>query len=120
MSTILVVDDELGIRALLSEILADEGHTVELAENAAQARALRGHVAARRTAVGDEPLRQRGIEAAGDRILGHAGMADEATHLELRVTAGGVRPDDPDLGQRGQGAVIGLQRQHGLGAVEQQ
>lgn len=41
MSTILVVDDELGIRALLSEILADEGHTVELAENAAQARALR-------------------------------------------------------------------------------
>ena len=38
MATILVVDDELGIRALLSEILADEGHTVELAENAAQAR----------------------------------------------------------------------------------
>ena len=41
MATILVVDDELGIRALLSEILADEGHTVELAENAAQARAQR-------------------------------------------------------------------------------
>jgi DNA-binding NtrC family response regulator len=41
MSTILVVDDELGIRALLSEILTDEGHTVELAENAAQARAAR-------------------------------------------------------------------------------
>lgn len=41
MSTILVVDDELGIRALLSEILADEGHTVELAENAAQARTYR-------------------------------------------------------------------------------
>jgi DNA-binding NtrC family response regulator len=41
MSTILVVDDELGIRALLSEILADEGHTVELAENAAQARSVR-------------------------------------------------------------------------------
>jgi DNA-binding NtrC family response regulator len=41
MATILVVDDELGIRALLSEILADEGHTVELAENAAQARAIR-------------------------------------------------------------------------------
>jgi DNA-binding NtrC family response regulator len=41
MATILVVDDELGIRALLSEILADEGHTVELAENAAQARAFR-------------------------------------------------------------------------------
>ncbi|MBU6257871.1 MAG: response regulator [Burkholderiales bacterium] len=41
MATILVVDDELGIRALLSEILADEGHTVELAENAAQARLVR-------------------------------------------------------------------------------
>jgi DNA-binding NtrC family response regulator len=41
MATILVVDDELGIRALLSEILTDEGHSVELAENAAQARALR-------------------------------------------------------------------------------
>ena len=38
MATILVVDDELGIRGLLSEILSDEGHTVELAENAAQAR----------------------------------------------------------------------------------
>ncbi len=41
MATILVVDDELGIRALLSEILSDEGHAVELAENAAQARLLR-------------------------------------------------------------------------------
>jgi DNA-binding NtrC family response regulator len=41
MATILVVDDELGIRDLLSEILNDEGHTVELAENAAQARAAR-------------------------------------------------------------------------------
>jgi DNA-binding NtrC family response regulator len=41
MAIILVVDDELGIRALLSEILTDEGHTVELAENAAQARAVR-------------------------------------------------------------------------------
>ena len=44
MATILVVDDELGIRALLSEILADEGHTVELAENAVQARASRERV----------------------------------------------------------------------------
>ena len=41
MATILVVDDELGIRALLSEILTDEGHTVELAEDAAQARVVR-------------------------------------------------------------------------------
>jgi DNA-binding NtrC family response regulator len=41
MANILVVDDELGIRDLLSEILNDEGHNVELAENAAQARAAR-------------------------------------------------------------------------------
>jgi DNA-binding NtrC family response regulator len=44
MATILVVDDELGIRDLLSEILNDEGHTVELAENAAQARAVRAQL----------------------------------------------------------------------------
>ncbi len=41
MANVLVVDDELGIRDLLSEILFDEGHQVELAENAAQARAAR-------------------------------------------------------------------------------
>ncbi|MDR0458376.1 MAG: response regulator [Burkholderiaceae bacterium] len=45
MAKILVVDDELGIRDLLFEILNDEGHTVELAENAAQARAARQHSA---------------------------------------------------------------------------
>src|SRR5262245_48348272 len=38
MATILVVDDEIGIRELLSEILADEGYTVRLAENAGSAR----------------------------------------------------------------------------------
>ncbi len=38
MARILVVDDEVGIRELLSEILYDEGHTVDLAENAAAAR----------------------------------------------------------------------------------
>jgi len=41
MATIIVVDDELGIRALLSEILTDEGHSVEVAENAAKARVMR-------------------------------------------------------------------------------
>lgn len=41
MATILVVDDEVGIRGLLSDILSDEGHAIELAENAAQARAAR-------------------------------------------------------------------------------
>jgi DNA-binding NtrC family response regulator len=41
MANILVVDDEHGIRDLLWEILNDEGHNVDLAENAAQARAAR-------------------------------------------------------------------------------
>ena len=41
MARILVVDDEIGIRELLSEILYDEGHSVEVAENAAQAREAR-------------------------------------------------------------------------------
>ena len=41
MAKILVVDDEVGIRELLSEILSDEGHTVRLAHNATVARELR-------------------------------------------------------------------------------
>lgn len=40
-SDILIVDDEIGIRELLSEILQDEGYTVALAENAEVARQLR-------------------------------------------------------------------------------
>src|SRR5947209_16556638 len=38
---ILIVDDEVGIRELLSEILQDEGYRVSLAENATEARAYR-------------------------------------------------------------------------------
>ncbi len=41
MQQILVVDDEVGIRELLSEILRDEGYQVALAENASEARSLR-------------------------------------------------------------------------------
>jgi DNA-binding NtrC family response regulator len=41
MAQILVVDDEIGIRELLSEILADEGHEVMIAESAENARRLR-------------------------------------------------------------------------------
>ena len=40
-SDILIVDDEVGIRELLSEILQDEGYRVAVAENAGQARAYR-------------------------------------------------------------------------------
>lgn len=41
MANILIVDDEVGIRELLSEILGDEGHDVTVAENATAARAAR-------------------------------------------------------------------------------
>jgi DNA-binding NtrC family response regulator len=41
MQQILVVDDEIGIRELLSEILSDEGYQVRVAENASEARAFR-------------------------------------------------------------------------------
>jgi DNA-binding NtrC family response regulator len=41
MQQILIVDDEIGIRELLSEILSDEGYRVKLAENASEARAFR-------------------------------------------------------------------------------
>jgi DNA-binding NtrC family response regulator len=41
VAQILVVDDEVGIRELLSEILADEGHQVMVAESAGEARRLR-------------------------------------------------------------------------------
>ncbi len=41
MAQILVVDDEIGIRELLSEILTDEGHDVRVAESATAARRAR-------------------------------------------------------------------------------
>ena len=44
MAKILIVDDEVGIRELLSEILRDEGHDILLAENASAARAARNAV----------------------------------------------------------------------------
>lgn len=44
MPYILVVDDEVGIRELLSEILTDEGYTVRVAENASAAREVRNEM----------------------------------------------------------------------------
>ena len=44
MSQILVVDDEVGIRELLSEILREEGHQVRLAGSAGEARLIRNRV----------------------------------------------------------------------------
>ncbi len=45
MSQILVVDDEVGIRELLSEILREEGHQVRLADSASKAREMRSRSA---------------------------------------------------------------------------
>ncbi|RJX33041.1 MAG: response regulator [Oxalobacter sp.] len=45
MANILVVDDEIGIRELLLEILSDEGHVVATAENAREARRFRAEQA---------------------------------------------------------------------------
>ncbi|NTV68581.1 MAG: sigma-54-dependent Fis family transcriptional regulator [Azonexaceae bacterium] len=44
MAIILVVDDEVGIRELLSEILIDEGYDVRVAENATVARQIRNEL----------------------------------------------------------------------------
>jgi DNA-binding NtrC family response regulator len=44
MAIILVVDDEVGIRELLSEILIDEGYDVRVAENATAARQIRNEL----------------------------------------------------------------------------
>lgn len=44
MSIVLVVDDEIGIRELLSEILMDEGFDVKLAENATVAKQIRNQL----------------------------------------------------------------------------
>lgn len=41
---VLVVDDEIGIRELLRDILQDEGYQVQLAENAAEAREYRQRI----------------------------------------------------------------------------
>jgi DNA-binding NtrC family response regulator len=44
MASILVVDDEMGIRELLNEILSDEGHSVISAQNAQEARNARDNL----------------------------------------------------------------------------
>lgn len=44
MASILVVDDEMGIRELLNEILTDEGHSVVAAQNAQEARNARNNL----------------------------------------------------------------------------
>ena len=53
MAEILVVDDEIGIRELLSEILGDEGHAVTLADSAITADDLEQAGGQRRAQLGE-------------------------------------------------------------------
>ena len=80
MAQILVVDDEVGIRELLSEILADEGHRCMLAESAGDARRLRERGRARPRAARHLDARYRRHHAAqgmgGERPAHHAGGDD--------------------------------------------
>jgi DNA-binding NtrC family response regulator len=67
MAIILVVDDEVGIRELLSEILIDEGYDVRLAENASRP------PGAQRTAPRSGPARH--LDAGHRRHFPAQGMA---------------------------------------------
>ena len=91
MAKILVVDDEIGIRELLREILNDEGHDVVLAENAAAADAaatlianavdLPGHPAiARAAAVALDPDSDLGTRPV-TRHVGRLAQHEIATAL---------------------------------------
>ena len=74
MQHILVVDDEIGIRELLSEILSDEGYQVRLAENAADVARL-GRLVVR-------TLQQAGLAACGKHFPGHGDTSTDS-HEEL-------------------------------------
>ena len=94
MAQILVVDDEIGIRELMSEILSDEGHTVHLAENATAAREWRARVTPERIGL------VRPVELAGPR--GEA--------VEMMLGALVIAHDRFELGGVGHGSrkCIGL------------
>ena len=114
---ILIVDDEVGIRDLLSEILRDEGYQVSVAENAGQARTYRAraqpslpfrrgrggnkialmgwaedmndHSASRGSPCGAHPGQARGCLADADRRLGRrARPADHPNRLRGRGSCG--------------------------------
>jgi hypothetical protein len=85
---------------------------------ARQRRALRGHVALGRQAGADEPLGQRGVQAAGDGVFAQAVVArEEGAHFKRRVAPCRVRPHHANV-QPGQHRPIGLERQHLLGAAQ--
>src|SRR5436853_444001 len=87
MAQILVVDDEVGIRELLSEILEDEGHQVALAESAADARRVRELGRSAALADAKKRLAQLAPVAAPLMLRGERGMRAEL-FARLLVPAG--------------------------------
>jgi hypothetical protein len=53
-----------------------------------EAGALAGQVALGQVAVGDQPLRQAGVEAAGDRVFVHADRRGKGAHLQVGFRQG--------------------------------
>ncbi len=79
---ILVVDDEIGIRELLSEILFDEGYRVSVAENAAQAREYRIRQAPDLVLLDIWMPDTDGVFAAAG--MGGRRLVDDAGHYDVR------------------------------------
>jgi DNA-binding NtrC family response regulator len=96
---ILVVDDEADIRRLLQEILTEEGHEVEVAADAAQARASRARA---------EP----------DLVLLDIWMPDTDGITLLREWSGDTRRDCPVVMMSGHGTVETAVEATRLGAFD--
>ena len=99
MSRILVVDDEADIRRLLQEILSEEGHDVEVAADAAQARASRAR-------------------SAPDLVLLDIWMPDTDGITLLREWSSDVRNDCPVVMMSGHGTVETAVEATRLGAFD--
>jgi len=80
------------------------------AADAPERAALGGDVGSGGEPRADEPLREAGVEAAGNRILVSA-AADERPHLEGGVVAGLLRADHAEL-ERVERRPVGLERKH--------
>jgi DNA-binding NtrC family response regulator len=98
-SRILVVDDEADIRRLLQEILSEEGHDVEVAADAAQARASRAR-------------------SAPDLVLLDIWMPDTDGITLLREWSADARNDCPVVMMSGHGTVETAVEATRLGAFD--
>jgi len=99
MPQILVVDDEIGIRELLSEILRDEGYDVLLAENAGAARAARQ-------------------AARPDLVLLDIWMPDSDGITLLKEWAGGGKLNMPVIMMSGHGTIDTAVEATKIGAMD--